>query len=116
MCLLDEQRDVLDGAVVGEHRAVVGDVVAAVAQRALLERQQPDAVHAEPLEIFELADQPGEIADAVVVAVVERADRELVEHRLLKPERIICELEVRVHRCGRTCRMCAGCAAGSSRT
>ena len=40
---LDEVADVVDRAVVGLDREEVGDVVAAVAQRRLVERQQPDA-------------------------------------------------------------------------
>src|SRR5580700_3675570 len=116
VCLLDEECDVLHTSVIGEYRAVVGDVVAAISERALLKGQQPDAVHAEPLEILELLDQADEIADAVVVAVVERADRQLVEHGLLEPGRITHRLEASVHACGRTCRMCAGRSAGSSRT
>ena len=116
VCLLDEQGDILDGAVVGQHRPVVGDVVAAVPQRALLERQEPDAVNAEPLEVFELGDQPGEVADAVVVPVVEGAHRQFVEHCLLEPEVVLDEPGARAHRCGRTCSTCAGCEAGSSRT
>ena len=55
------------------------DVVAAVAQRRRVHRQQPDAVDAEPLEVVELLDQPAEVARAVVVAVEEAADVDLVE-------------------------------------
>ena len=59
-------------AVVGLDREEVGDVVAAVAQRRGVERQQPDAVDAEPLQVVELLDQPAEVARAVAVAVEER--------------------------------------------
>ena len=53
--------------------------------------------------------RPDEIADAVVVAVVERTNRELVEDGPLEPERIVCEVDVRaVMTAGRTCRTCAG--------
>jgi len=116
MRLVDESRDVVDVAVVGQDGAVVGDVVSAVTQRALLEREQPDAVDSEPLEVLELADQSGEVADAVVVAVVERPDGEFVEHRSLEPERVLGEVDERAHCCLRTCRMWAGCWAGSRRT
>ena len=58
MRLFDEPCDVLHRSVVGEHRAVVGDVVAAVAERALLKGEQPDAVDAEPLEVLELLIRP----------------------------------------------------------
>ena len=46
---------------------VVGDVVAVVAQRRRVERQQPDRVDAEVLDVVELVGQPAEVADAVVV-------------------------------------------------
>ena len=66
---------------------VIGDVVAVVAQRRRIERQQPDRGHAEVLQIVELRGKPAEIADAVAVAVVERADVELVDDRVLVPLR-----------------------------
>ena len=114
MCLLDKARDVVDITIVCEHRTVVGNVVPAVAQRALLKRQEPDAVDAEPLEILELADQAGEVADSVVVAVVKGTYRQLVEHGSFEPERILRELDA--HGRLRTCRICAGCWEGSRRT
>ena len=70
---LDEVAHVVDRAVVGLDREEVRDVVAAVAQRRRVERQQPDAVHAEPLQVVELLDQPAEVARAVAVGVEERA-------------------------------------------
>ena len=86
--LLDEALEVVDRAVVGVDREEVGDVVAAVAERRLVHRQQPDAVDAEPLEVVELLDQPAEVAGAVVVPVEEPADVDLVEDRGLEPERV----------------------------
>ncbi len=85
--LLDELAEVVDRPVVGMDREEVGDVVAAVAQRRVVHRQQPDAVDADPLEIVELVDQPAEVAGAVVVAVEEAADVDLVEDGRLEPER-----------------------------
>ncbi len=85
---LDEVAHVLDVAVVGLDREVVGDVVAAVAQRRGVERQHPDAVHAEPLQVVELLDQPAEVARAVAVGVEERAGVDLVEDGRLEPVRL----------------------------
>ena len=76
---VEEAVEVLDGAELGQDVGVVGDVVAAVAQRRGEERRHPQAVDAEPLEVVELLGQPLEVADAVAVAVVERADQDLVE-------------------------------------
>jgi hypothetical protein len=82
---LEEQGGVADVPVLGEDREEVADVVAAVAQGRLVEGQQPEAVDAEPLEVVELVDQAPEVAEAVVVAVLEAADGQLVEDGLLVP-------------------------------
>jgi hypothetical protein len=74
-------------AVVGVDRGVVGDVVAAVAHRRWIERQQPQRGDAEILQVVEPVDQPGQVADAVAVAVAEAAQVQLVDHRLLEPAR-----------------------------
>ena len=74
-------------AVVGVDRGVVGDVVAAVAHRRRIERQQPQRGDPEILEVVEPVDQPGQVADAVAVAVAEAAQVQLVDHRLLEPAR-----------------------------
>ena len=77
--LLEELGDVVDLAGLGQHGEEVADVVAAVAQRRLVEGQQPEAVDAEPLEVVELLREPDEVADAVAVGVVEPPDGHLVE-------------------------------------
>ena len=89
--LVDEVGEVLDVAVVRMDAEEVGDVVAAVAQRAREAREQPEAVDAEPLQVVELLGEAAEVAGAVVVAVVEPAQVDLVEDRLLEPQRIALE-------------------------
>jgi hypothetical protein len=59
---LEEGAHVLGGPVVGVDLQVVGDVVAAVAQRRAVVRQQPDAVDPEPLQVVELLGEPAEVA------------------------------------------------------
>ena len=81
-------RDVVDRAVVGVDLGEVGDVVAAVAQRRGVERQQPDAVDPEPLQVVELLGQAAEVARAVAVGVEEAADVDLVEDGALEPQRL----------------------------
>ena len=68
--------------------AVVGDVVAVVAQRRGVEGQQPDRRDAQRLDVVELGDHPLEIADPVAIGVVERLDVGLVDDRVLVPVRI----------------------------
>jgi hypothetical protein len=67
----------------------VGDVVAAVAQRRLVDRQQPQAVDAEPLQVVHLVGQAADVAGAVAAGVVEAADQHLVEDRALVPVRVV---------------------------
>jgi hypothetical protein len=84
-----EPAKVLQRAVVGMHVAVVGDVIAVVAQRRGIEGQQPQRVDAELLDIVEALRQAGEVAEAVAVRVVERLDVHLVDDGVLVPERVI---------------------------
>src|SRR3954453_20850251 len=49
----------------------------------------PDAREAEALEFVQLLRETVEVADAVVVSVVERLDVRFVDDRILVPERII---------------------------
>ncbi len=74
------------------HVGVIGYVVAVVAQRRGIERQQPERVDAELLQVGQLLDQAAKVTAAVGVAVVERPDVELVDERVLVPERILLEL------------------------
>ena len=86
--LADELAELLARAVAGVDAVVVGDVVAVVAQGRRVERQEPEAGDPQVLEVVELLDQPGEVADAVVVAVEERLDVQLVDDGILVPERV----------------------------
>ncbi len=86
-------------AVLRMHAAVVGDVVAVIAPRRGIERQQPDGVHAQIGDVVQLLDQPDEVTNAVIVGIVEGFQVHLVHHRVLVPERILDE-------CGRFARFC----------
>ena len=77
--------EVVDGAELRQHLVEVADVVAAVAQRRVVERRQPKAVDAKPLQVVELFGEPAQIAGAVGVGVVERPHQHLVEHGALEP-------------------------------
>jgi hypothetical protein len=95
---VEELVEVLDRAALGEDVVVVGDVVAAVAQRRGEERRHPQAVDTEPLEVVELLDESLEVAGPVTVGVAEGAHQDLVEDRGLEPLRL-CVEDCR----GRTC-------------
>ena len=81
----EEAPELAQVAVVGVDRAVVGDVVAVVAQRRRVERQQPDRRDAEVGEVVEALGEPVEVADAVAVGVGEGPDVELVDDRVAVP-------------------------------
>ena len=85
MGLAHEDAEIRHRAVARIDVAVIGDVVAVVAQRRGIERQQPDRRDAQLLQIVELPGQAGEIADAVVIGVEERLDVQLVDDRVLVP-------------------------------
>src|SRR4029077_4293595 len=63
-----------------------------VTKRGGIERKEPDRADAELLQVRQLLDQALEIAAPVAVAVVESADVELVDDRVLVPERVVVEL------------------------
>src|SRR3990172_7248085 len=52
------------------------------------EGKEPDTGDAEVLEVIELLDQPAKIPDPVLVRIGEAAHMELVDHRVLVPQRI----------------------------
>jgi hypothetical protein len=85
---VDEGLEVLHGPVVRVDGQEVGDVVAAVAHRRRVHRQQPENVDTEPLEVVELLDEAADVAVAVPVGVVEAADVHLVEDGGLEPVRL----------------------------
>src|SRR5947207_1001952 len=80
--------EVAHAAIGGMDVLVIGDVVAVVAQGRGIERQQPQRGDPEILQVVELARQPLEIADPVIVGVEERLDVQLIDDRVLVPERI----------------------------
>jgi len=83
---VEELAEIAQVAVVGVDARVVGDVVAVILERRRVERQQPQRGDAEILQVIELLGQPGEIADAVLVAVIEGLDVKLIDDGVLVPE------------------------------
>ena len=86
---VQETLEIVQGAVAGMDRGVVGDVVAVVAQRRREKGHQPDGVDAQILQIIQLLREAAEVADAVAVAVVKRADVDLIDDRVLVPKRLV---------------------------
>jgi hypothetical protein len=84
--LADEKVEVRHLAVERRDVLVVGDVIAVVPERGRVEGQEPEAVDAQVLDVVEALGETREIADAVVVRVLERLDVHLVEDGVLVPE------------------------------
>ena len=85
LCFLHETAKVLHAAEFRIDPAIVGNIVAVIAPRGRIERQQPQRRNPEVPEIIELLGQPGEVADPVIIAVEKRLDVELVNDRVLEP-------------------------------
>ena len=84
-----EGSELVERAVVGMDVEVVRDVVAVVAQRRRVHRQQPDAIDAQLLQVIEPGQEPREVTHAVRVGVGIGLDVQLVEDRVLEPERVV---------------------------
>ncbi|MNE29717.1 hypothetical protein D3C80_1232080 [compost metagenome] len=85
----DKALHIGQGAVVRVHGLVLGDVVAIVAARRRVERQQPQGVDPKLGDVVELGDQAGKVTDAVVVGIEEGLDVYLVDDRVFVPQWII---------------------------
>jgi hypothetical protein len=72
--LVQKLGEVAEGADARVHAVVVADVIAVVPVGGGVDRFQPQARHAQPVEIVEPGYEPGEIPDAVAVCVLERLD------------------------------------------
>ncbi len=87
VALLDQVVEVLERAVDGVDRRVVADVVAAVRAGRGVDGREPHGVDAEPLEVVEARGDPGQVADAVAVGILERPGVDLVDDRGAPPGR-----------------------------
>ncbi len=85
MRLADEHPKIAQRAVHRIDMHVIGDVIAVVPQGRRIKRQQPQRSDAQLLQIVEFLRQAGKIAHAVVVAVEERANMELIDYRVFVP-------------------------------
>ncbi len=86
---IEEGFEVFNRPITGIDGHVVGNVVAIIPERGREEWQQPQAGHAEVLQIVELLHQPWKVTDAIVVAVHERPDVQFINDRVLIPEGIL---------------------------
>src|SRR5215469_4232013 len=78
--------EIVERAVQGIYRAVVGDVIAIVSQWRRKKRHQPYRIDAQLVQVVELLRETAEITVAVATTVVERADMDLVNYGVLVPK------------------------------
>jgi hypothetical protein len=91
--------EIVERSVTGVDGGVVGDVIAVIAKRRGEKRKEPESGGAERLQVVETLCKPGEIPDAVGVAVAEGADVELIDDRVFVPEVVVLQrLRVRLLR------------------
>ncbi len=83
-----EQLKVVHRPVRRVHIGIVRDVISVIPQRRRHERQNPQARHAQVLQIIQPRHQPLKIADPVIVRVRERTHVQLIDNGVLIPKRI----------------------------
>ena len=76
---------VLHGAETGVDIIIIGDVVAFVRQRGGVAGGEPDDVHAQVLQVIQLADDAGKIADSVSVGITEALWVNLIRYLVMPP-------------------------------
>src|SRR5215469_800131 len=81
--------EIVERTVRWVYRAIIGNIVAIVPQGRGKERHQPDTVDPQILEVIQLLREPAEISVAISAAVVESADMDLVNNRVLVPKRVL---------------------------
>ena len=85
----DERLHLLQRAIARMDGEIVGDVVAIVPQGRGIERHDPQCRHAEFRKVVEPLHQPGEIPDAIAVAILKRLNVELVDNRVFEPKWVV---------------------------
>jgi hypothetical protein len=83
---LGELDKVSQRAVAGIDSVIIGNVVAIVATRRGLEREQPDGRCPQALQVIEAAEEASKIADPVSVRVEVGSDGQAIEDCIFVPE------------------------------
>ena len=69
---------------------IVTDIISHVRIRRIIHRAQPDRADAQPFQIIQPGDDPGDIPDPVAVGILKAARIDLVKYPLLPPCRTHC--------------------------
>jgi hypothetical protein len=89
MRVVEEAAKIVQGPVACMDGKIIGDVVSIIAQRGGIKGKQPNCSDSEVAEVSQFSAQPAEIADAIVVAIGESFDVELVNDCVLEPKRFV---------------------------
>src|SRR5580658_3230869 len=87
---IKQSAEVVDRSVHRMYVQVVGDIVAVVPQRRREKGQKPEACDTQIANVIDFLNEPGEIADAVAVAVKKCPHVHLIEDGVFVPQRIGC--------------------------
>ena len=83
---IKKRAKILQRSVVWINVEIIRDVIAVILERRRIERQEPERVDTEFLEIIELFDQPAKVSNPICISVVKRLDVQLVNDRVFKPK------------------------------
>jgi hypothetical protein len=84
----DELLHIVEGAVAGSYAVVIGYVVSGVVERGSVTGADQEGVAAEGFYIVQLLNDAAEVADSVIVGVVETWKEYLIENALFEPGRL----------------------------
>ena len=83
--VVDEFHKIINGAELRQNLAEITDVIAAVTQRGIVERWQPDEVDTQPLKVIKFFRYPLERTGTGALGVIESAGQHFVKDRILVP-------------------------------
>jgi len=89
MCGIEKGLKILDGAVARMHRRVIRDIVSIVFKRRRIERHKPKRADPQLLQISQLLRQSGEVSNSIGIAVIKRADMQLIDNGVFVPEIVV---------------------------
>ena len=82
-----EGLEVLERAIRRVHVVILSDVVSVVPQRRRIEGKQPDGVDSEAAQVVEPGREAWEVSDAIIVGIRKGPHVDLIDDRILVPER-----------------------------
>ena len=85
---VEKRSEIIERAEIRIYVKIIGNVVAVVAHRRRIKRQQPDRRDAKFLQIIQLLHEPAKVAHAVAITVAKCFNVQLIDDGVLEPKRI----------------------------